>query len=185
MKTTPLRGYPVPECNPPLVKDASDIIHLKNLAEAFDQDIESLTEDSRPMLYPVGSKMSRTGLVSSLAEFTVDYTTNSWQTRVGMNNTAINRIVIPETGFYQVHAWASVASTSTLQMRTRLIVNDVPRGTWGSYSAPVAGLASQSTTHDVSLFLNAGDELTSVIRRTTTTSLTFAASLHVWQLAQS
>ena len=35
---TPNRGYPFPECSPPLIKDASDIADLRDLAVAVDND---------------------------------------------------------------------------------------------------------------------------------------------------
>lgn len=38
MKRTQYRNYPVPECDPPLVKDASDIAQLRDLALAIDAD---------------------------------------------------------------------------------------------------------------------------------------------------
>lgn len=185
MKTTPLREYPYPECEPPLVKDASDIIQLRDLAMAIDADVENLTVESTPMIYPVASKMRMPSLVTSQQEFVVTYTTNSWQTRVGMNDTTLGSIVIPETGFYQVHIWAACNSTTSADIRTRLIVNDVDRGTWGGYSAAVTGVTLQSAVHDVSLFLNEGDRLTSRIRHSLGASSTYQSNLHVVQLARS
>lgn len=185
MKTTPLRGYPVPECNPPLVKDASDIIQIKNLADAIDADVEALTVESTPMVFPVASKMRMFGFVTAASEFTVIYGTNSWQTRAGMNDLTLGAIVIPETGFYQAHIWAACDSATSADIRTRLIVNDVDRGTWGGYSAAVAGVTLQSAVHDVNLFLNEGDQLTARVRNSLGVAATYQSNLHVVQLARS
>jgi len=185
VKTTPLREYPYPECDPPLVKDASDIIQIRDLANAIDADVENLTVESLPLLYPVGSKMRMSGLVTAAAEFTVTYTTNSWQTRVGMNDATLGAIVIPETGFYQVCIWAACNSATNADIRTKLVVNGIDRGTWGGYSAAVTGVALQAATHNVNLFLTEGDQLTSRVRNSLGASATYQSNLHVAQLARS
>lgn len=64
MKNTEPRGYPYPECNPPLVKDASDIVQLANLALTIDADIQSLfdTADDN-VLSPDGCSINAPGQV--------------------------------------------------------------------------------------------------------------------------
>jgi hypothetical protein len=46
--STPNRSYPFPECEPPLIKDQSDIADLRDLAEAVNDDadaVETLIEE--------------------------------------------------------------------------------------------------------------------------------------------
>lgn len=44
MKATDNFNLPYPECDPPLVKDASDIAHVRNLAEAVDTAVTGLVQ---------------------------------------------------------------------------------------------------------------------------------------------
>lgn len=185
MKTTPLREYPYPECNPPLVKDASDIIQIFDLATAIDADVENLTVESTPLLYPVASKMRMSGFSTAAAEFLVLYGSNSWQTRAGMNDLTLAAIVIPETGFYQVCIWAACDSATNADIRTKLVVNGVDRGAWGGYSGAVTGVTLQSATHNVNLFLTAGDIVTSRVRNSLGVSAVYESNLHVVQLVRS
>jgi len=185
MKRTPVREYPYPECEPPLVKDASDIIQIRDLALAIDADVENLTVESLPLVYPAASKMRMFGFATAAPEFTVLYGTNSWQTRSGMNDLTLGAIVIPETGFYQVHIWAASNSATSSDIRTKLVVNGIDRGAWGGYSAAVTGVALQSTTHDVNLFLSQGDQVTSKVRHSLGVSATYQSNLHVVQLART
>jgi len=185
MKSTPLRGYPVPECEPPLVKDASDIIQIKNLADAIDADVEALTNEANPLIFPVAGKMNITGLVMGVTEFVVPYNNISWVTRSDMADIDTGVMVIPESGFYQWHLWAGVDSATNAQMRLRLMVNDFPTGVWGGFSTSVATVTTQSSTHDVSLFLSAGDRVTTQVRHNLAGSNTFHSAIHLLQLARS
>lgn len=186
MKATPLRGYPVPECDPPLVKDASDIIQIKNLADAIDTDVENLTVEAGPLVYPVISKMSMSALTTTATEFTAVFTSSQWETRLNMNDVALGLIVIPESGFYQTHMWASCNSATNALMRLKLSVNGIPTGIWGGYSTAVTGNTPlQSSAHNVNLFLSEGDQVSLIIRHNLGVSATYEADIHVLQLARS
>jgi len=185
VKTTPLREYPYPECDPPLVKDASDIIQMFDLATAMDEDIENLTDEAITLAFPAASKMRMSGLSTTAQEFVVVYGTSSWQTRVGMNSTTLGAIIAPHTGFYQVHIWVASNSATSSDIRTKLVVNGVDRGVWGGYSAAVSGVALQPATHDVNLFLNEGDQLTARVRHSLGVAATYQSNLHAVQLVRS
>jgi len=105
MKRTEWRGYPVPECDPPLVKDASDIAQLRDLALAIDADAQARS-DSIVQFWEKPDAAGMTGsatnfpfplLTATHTQFVVPYDT------VAFDNSGTGSLTdIPRNGFVTV-----------------------------------------------------------------------------------
>lgn len=71
MDTTDLRGYPFPQCQPPLVKDASDIAQLRDLALAIDADAQARSNE----ILEFWEKPDAAGMTSSATNFPFPFLT--------------------------------------------------------------------------------------------------------------
>lgn len=106
MQTTDNRGYPYPECNPPLVKDASDIEQMRDLALAIDTDIGTLDARLADFLEkPDAARMtlSSTVVVPSTTgdfTFTLSYNTTDYDNTGVISDTAIGGLRLRESGLY-------------------------------------------------------------------------------------
>lgn len=61
MDQTANRGYPYPQCNPPLVKDIADLpLQLKRLATAINTDLSTASATATASLNPPGVDLIRT-----------------------------------------------------------------------------------------------------------------------------
>ncbi|MGS2588109.1 hypothetical protein [Streptomyces hebeiensis] len=177
MDQTLNRHYPYPECDPPVQKDASDIIQLAQLATAINDDVQQLSDTIEAQIaYPPSGRMDMTGFATTSSEFVVTYTTSAWTTRAGLTDTGRGGFVVQQPGWYLITGFIAGPA---LHMRTRLVVNGTQRGVWQGYSRPVTGIANQAQELKTTIFLDAGDFLTNVVRHATAGSVTFEGQLAV------
>ncbi|MYZ35472.1 MULTISPECIES: hypothetical protein [unclassified Streptomyces] len=188
MDTTINRGYPYPECEPPVQKDASDIIQMSQLATAIDSDVQGLSDTiETQMAYPPNAKMFTNAIVTTQSDFSIFYTNTAWSTRTGLADpTMTGGFVIQEPGWYLATGFVTATTTLQLQMRTRLLVNGVQTGIWQGYSRNTTGIPAQAQQLQVSLFLDAGQFVTTIVRHGFPgTSISFSARLSLLQLVAS
>lgn len=138
MDQTP-RGYPYPECDPPLTKDASDIAHLFNLAQAVAEDVQAVYDRSDDVLIrPDGCRRSVTGTITEQQAFPLFTGTTYDTTGTAMSGGTHGGILLPEPGWYAVGAMVRATSTTYLGLRLAFLQNGV-RAT--SFS-PVANIVT-------------------------------------------
>lgn len=103
---TPNRRYSFPECDPPLVKDRSDIIFLRDLAEEVNADMNGL--DSRiveVIEFPDATRLAYVGTIvltstiNSGGLYTIPYNFTSYD-NAGAADLTANGIRIQERGWY-------------------------------------------------------------------------------------
>lgn len=177
MDQTINRHYPYPECEPPLQKDAADPIQFMQLAAAINDDVQNLSDTIEDqMAYPPSARMTVTGLTTTSAEFVVGYPTASWQTRAGMTDTARGGFAIQQPGWYLITGFVSAPA---LHLRMRLVVNSEQHGVWQGYSRPQTGVANQVQELKTTIFLDAGDFLTCVVRHASTGSISFDSQMAI------
>jgi hypothetical protein len=166
---TPNRLYPFPECDPPLVKDASDINDLFELASAIDTDAAAMSAKIDDFIdKPDSARMSLAGslVVPSVTTdfiFTVAYNTVTYD-NAGMASTANNGMIIVERGFYLVTSVLRLTSASNTagdlavaHLTGGALFGRRYEGPSGEILAGATGDSSMTTT-DV-LLLQAGDLL--------------------------
>lgn len=108
MKETPNRGYPYPECAPPLVQDAADLpLDLFNLASAIDDDVTALITQANAALNPPSAALANTVTLGPFAsgsivpfDFIVFDNTGSSMAVIG----ATAHITATVAGLYEIAA---------------------------------------------------------------------------------
>jgi hypothetical protein len=163
MDVTPNRSYPFSECDPPLVKDASDIGQLRDLALAVDADVQGLYDEASELLIrPDACRMSMSASVAGTSPSTFpffDIFTFDNSPGGVMSDTANGVIQIVEPGWYSVGTWTQAITTTFLGMRARFLQGGSPATTW----SPQAGLVTtddQYIQYDMTLFFDVPASLT-------------------------
>lgn len=187
MKTTDPYGFPYPECDPPLVKDSSQIAQMRLLAEDIDQEVQRVVNDVNDALVrPPNTRQS----IAVLPVVTTDnLVTPFFDTAVFTVNwgaptsvSTLGGILVQKGGWYLVGCHALVSSaTATVLPMVRLTVNGVAASSWsppaGNYGAANARLAALSA---VPLLLSAEDNVRMDIKHLATGSPSWDYRPHLW-----
>lgn len=144
MDQTINRGYPYPQCEPPLTKDASDIAHLYNLAQAVADDVQAVYDRADDVVIrPDACRRTVTGTITDFQVFPV-FTTTTFDTTGTAMSAGTDGIRLVEPGWYLVGGQAQVTSTSTLGVRLRIMLNGQP---YSSFSPQ--GVLTATNQHQV------------------------------------
>lgn len=188
MDNTLNRGYPFPECEPPLVKDASDIIQLQQQALAIDADMAALEDRYLQVLIrPDACKMSSAATVSTEQTFFPFFNTAVFDnTGATMADTAAGLIQIRESGWYQVGEWGQLDSPDETNARVRFLRSGAAASNFSDSSFRSIGNASL-TCSEVVLLLTAGDTISVEVRHGAVagTNRTFTWNIYAVQLLRT
>lgn len=180
MKETECLGLPYPECQPPLVKDASDIAQFRDLAEAVDAEVQELDDALTATLFePPAVKMSGgqniagTDIIHSPAVVVFD--------NAGMADTTLDRIVIPEDGWYMIGGWVRRdAGPTVTNLRVEPLLNGDP---FTSRQGPgYANTSTEDVTWTDSGFFRAGDQLNFMTHHTGSAVTVYSYTHQMWAL---
>lgn len=164
MDQTP-RGFPFPECDPPEVKDLSDIGQMRALAEAIDADMTSLAATANTALLQPDAIRMISATVNMPAGGNADpvFGTTTWTNNPDMDGP--QGVLAPVSGWYQVGTYAVITSPVLAPVNLLFLVNNVgvpfvsdQPGVYGAANA-IAPYMSRT------LHLDAGDHLTVRILR--------------------
>lgn len=181
MDTTPNLELPYPQCEPPLVRDASDIEQFRDLAEAADREVQELNDAiTDRLIRPDACRLlNNVAFVSTLAENVVPMDAISFDNQPGnaMSDLVNGGIRIVTTGWYLVGAGVVSTVATDVQTRARFLVNGDPvtnfQGPSGLVTAGQQNLAIEDQVPMV-----AGDLLTLQTRNGAPgTSVSYAAVL--------
>lgn len=185
------RGYPFPECDPPLVKDRSDISTLRDLAVAVDADAQ--TADNTVVQFyekPDAAKITCTAFAQAVPGaasgdiWQVPYNTLAYQTYTGMTLLSSDALIVRRRGLYMVSSWVLVTNTVTVDqgLMIRHKRNNLTFQEGRRFEGPASEIVITSpyeasmTTTDVML-CEAGDVIqTQVKTYTPTLPLTFSVT---------
>ena len=130
MDTTECFQLPYPQCDPPLTKDASDIIQVQALAEAVDTVVQGLADDIVDRLVrPDACRMTNlVAFVSTITDNVIPMDATSFDNQPGLAMTDVvnGGIRIVTDGWYQVGSWCRSTVATDVQTRTRYLVNGDP-----------------------------------------------------------
>lgn len=181
MDTTPL-GFPYPECDPPRVKDLSDVGQLRALAEAVDGVVGEIATDlTDQLISPLAARM-RESVASAWSPGTANPALNQVIfASTGMGDTGAGGIRITRTGWYLVGMYALVIVGSGTEVNARPMIlrngsNMLSYGDLGVQVTVTAGDVYLSTTAQ----LTAGDLLRP--RIATNGADSFTVTSHMWVL---
>jgi hypothetical protein len=186
MDRTPIYGFPWPECEPPLVKDASDIDHLENLAAAIDAQVEALNlQANDELIVPdICRVFMGAAAATSEAELTAFTDTLSWQTAgSGMADLANGGIRIQEQGWYIVGAFTEVSVTAPaatqLALRMAIVRNGVVASNFQDSGRIVTGDFQYGYTSEV-MNLSSGDLIQARNRHGAGGGITWTYRTRLW-----
>lgn len=170
MKETDCLGLPYPECNPPLVKDLSDIAQFRDLAIAVDTAVEELADAVVERLRSPDAVVMTGSVVTAGNDVIQPFGTSQFD-NAGMANTAAGGFFIQEDGEYLLTGFieADAASVASIGLRAQPLVNGaVVSGRWGP-GKPANGLGGtlEQIAWMETLFLRAGDFVNAMSHHTT------------------
>ncbi|MEU2510361.1 hypothetical protein ABZ621_37525 [Streptomyces sp. NPDC007863] len=181
MDTTPL-GFPYPECDPPRVKDLSDIGQLRALAEAVDGVVQQIATDLNDQLVAPRAARMRESVASAWSPGTANPTLNQVIfASTGMGDTGAGGIRITRTGWYLIgmYALVIVGTGTEVNARPTILRNNANLLSFGDVGVQVTATAGDvylSTTAE----LTAGDLLRP--RIATNGADSFTVTSHMWAL---
>lgn len=142
---TPNRGYSFPECDPPLVKDRSDIGFLRDLAQqvnsdatALDASIVDLIEkpDAARQAFAGNLLLTLSGGSSLEAIRTVPYDTTTYANPASMSDLTAGGLRIPVRGFYMFTSYVRCTNGGDLNLQVRHLRNGLARTEGRRFEGP-------------------------------------------------
>lgn len=181
MDTTGCFQLPFPQCSPPLTKDASDIEHVRDLAEAVDDVVQAFADDIvGKLVRPDACRLlTNVAVVSTLADNVIPMDAVSFDNKAGaMTDTVNGGIKIVTDGWYQVGAWCRSTVATDVQTRIRFNVNGEPATNFqGPGGLVQAGF--QDCNGEEELELRVGDVIT-VSTRNGSPGTSVSYTVHMW-----
>lgn len=155
---TPNRGYAYPECDPPLVKDRSDIRYLRDLAQSVNSD--ATVQDARILDILENPDTAMISMSSPVTGpiFTVPYDFSSWD-EGGVVDLGANGIRVVERGFYYFTSTVRCTNGGQLAVMCRHLRNGLSYQEGRRFEGPgrtVVGNESSMSVADT-LYLKSGD----------------------------
>lgn len=188
MDQTECIELPFPECDPPLVKDASDIEQFEDLAQATDAAVTELANTLDDTLFNPDAARMTGGITTAGQLVNIPFTVAGFDNTAGdqMTDVIAGGIRIVEAGWYNIggHVLATHAQAAGIGMRVQPMVNGSPYDSRQGPGRPT--LAGASATDDVAwqhtAHLAAGDLLTVQINHPASAALSVTYAAAVWAL---
>lgn len=140
---TPNRGYPYPECDPPLVKDASDIGFLRDLAQSVNADANGLDDLIETLIErpPAARQAFAASLVitkSSIGDavLTIPYSSTTYANPASMSDLTAFGLRIPERGFYFLTSYVRTTTAGLCDLQVRHLRNGLARTEGRRFEGP-------------------------------------------------
>lgn len=153
MDTTLNYGIPYPKCDPPRVKDASDVTQIAALAYAADAALDLVYAQAEQEVFnPDSVRMQAASVTATGQDRTPVFTSETFDTG-GMADTTTGVVRLVEPGRYYVGAYTTSTTTALTQLRVRFLLNGSPVSNFqtpgypvGSGGALIAGYADAVLT---------------------------------------
>jgi len=174
MNQTDHYGFPYPECDPPLVKDASDIHQFADFALAVDSEVERIDNEANDALVsPDGAVLLRVGAAVAFNDGdTLTYTNVDYDNTGGaVPSLADSRMTVRQSGFYYVAGFAMSTSANSV-MGLVFQINGMAGVRHNQASNGSALITAQVSCQEV-MRLEAGDFVSMQFRGLDGSTLTF------------
>jgi hypothetical protein len=160
------RGYPYPECDPPLTKDASDISQMRDLAQAVNSD--AAAQDARMVQLIEKPDAVRVAYAASLvvtkssagdAIFIIPYSSTTYAQPAAFADLTAFGLRVQERGYYWVTSTVRCTNAGLAGMQIRHLRNGLARAEGRRFEGPAwPVIASESSMQTADLmYANAGD----------------------------
>lgn len=188
MDSTPIYGFPYPECDPPLVKDAANIQQMQALALAIDAAVQEIVDTANDeLIVPDAARMNMSAAVATTdQELTAFQDTLNWEVGSGgMSDIPNGGIRIVETGWYIVGGYTHVSVTAPAATQLALRMACVRNGNVASNFHDSGRILSGDTQYgyvNEILSLNAGDLVQVRLRHGAGPGITWTYQTRLWAL---
>lgn len=154
------RGYSYPECDPPLVKDRSDIGFLRDLAQEVNTDmgalstlVETLIEKPDAARVAFASNIVVTKSSAGDAIFVIPYSSTTYAQPANFADLVGGGLRVRERGFYMITSFVRTTNAGLCSMQLRHLRNGVGFTEGRRFEGPswpvTTGLDSSMTTSDI------------------------------------
>lgn len=186
---TPNRGYIYPECDPPLVKDRSDIDWLRQLATDVDGDATGVEFKIQEFLEkPDAARIAFTGIINTSGagsgfQFTVPYDTVTYDNTAGSTALGLLALRVRERGWYAFTSTVRCTNGGEQGTSVRHLLNGADNGrAFEGPSKPINGNEENMAIMDV-MQCNVDDLITTrVLQSGAAGAYTFECRLTMIQL---
>lgn len=177
------RGLPFPECAPPLVKDASFIGQMEDLAQAIDADMTALEARAQAeLISPQGAYVLETPATAwAVATATPNYTTALFASP-GMDDTLFNagiRIVTPGWYLLGTYTVVIIGAGTEINARQFFLKNGQPLTSAGDQARLVTATAEDPYLSTVAE-LAAGDLIRTRIQHSGPGATAYTTQSRLW-----
>lgn len=186
MKATENYGFPYPECDPPLVKDSSQIAQVSTLAFAIDDEmtrIVNLVEDglTKPaalrLRIAASTPTTDTQLMPVFTNTDILFQNTNGSIAFTVQDGSIR---VNEAAWYFVGAHADTNSATAMQVNVRLTLNGSAVSAWGNPGSPYAGAFQLPALSAAPLRLNADDVLNMELKHNAAAGTAWNYRPHLW-----
>lgn len=168
------RGYSFPECDPPLVKDRSDIGFLRDLAQEVNADMDALSTLIETLIEkPDAARIAFAGNIvvtkstAGDAIFVIPYNSTTYSQPAAFSDTAGGGLRVQERGFYMITSFVRTTNAGLCSMQLRHLRNGVGFTEGRRFEGPswpvTTGLDSSMTTSDI-IVCDAGNLLQTQVK---------------------
>lgn len=183
MDQTENRGYPYPQCEPPLTKDASDIAHLRDLAVAVNDDMNAVYNRAADALVrPDAARMATSlAIADTVNEFVPFLDSRSFDTTGPANYMtplAEGQLRLVEPGWYEIGCYVTLTSATYLGARVAFLRS----GTQGSWSTQceIGPSNQQILNHSGTTFVPEGNDSLNIRVRIGASTPSYTYVARVW-----
>lgn len=184
MGQTPNYAIPYPECDPPLLKDASDIADMRDLAVAADTALAGVYELAEELVFsPDAVRLSTAASVGPVTgqNVTPFYNTTSFVNGSGMNDISNGVVRIVEPGRYWVGAYAALTAATISQPRIRFTFDGTPVTLF--QTPGMIAVAANTATCEAQAVLSVtapNTALSTTVRHSSSAALSYTYTSRIW-----
>jgi hypothetical protein len=176
-------ALPYPECDPPLRKDAADVIQFAQLATAIDGAVTGLYDQANNVLFaPDTCRMSMTAGVATTGQNVTPFLNSvSFDNTPGavMADTGNGLIQLVEPGRYWIGGYCLLTSATELSARMRFLFDGAPVTNFQSPSAIYSSPSAYCYANAV-LAVDGPTQLQVAIRHSASAALSWTYQARLW-----
>lgn len=178
MDKTDCLELPYPECNPPLVKDASDIAQFRDFAFAVDAAVQALSDSlTTTLLQPPAIVVTGTTTTTG-RDIVQPLVFSPLYDNANMYNASAALIRIPEDGWYMVGGYVRT-DQQNIGTRAQVVVNGDLVSAWQGPGRNHLNSGDSLNWNDV-IFLREGDQITTITRHSAAVGLSVLYTTVMW-----
>lgn len=178
MDKTDCLELPFPSCDPPLVKDASDIAQFRDFAFAVDAAVQALADSLTSTLLMPPTIIVEGAQVTTGRDIVQPLNGVPIYNNANMYNAAADVIRIPEDGWYLIGGYVRT-DQQNIGTRAQALINGDIVSAWQGPGRNHLNTGDSLNWNDM-LSLRAGDSVTTITRHSAAVGLSVQYNVRMW-----